>query len=302
MSVSQHCRFGSIHFALMVVVVVQESLLAKEALTHCGRRTMPFDDILEALGRIICESSKHERTLTAKSFRRLTLLMTEWLAFRLPVAEFGSVESILRMFYATRSKLASGPRDQIHAQLGYLPVSVDINPDYNMAVAEVYRSSTLRVMQWSNSLNPLLLIHSGVRSEFPSWVADYRSILDYVRPHSNACPSLAAFVSERGSSELVVHGLVVDTIQRAVLDSKLHKPHAHAFEEIVLMKARIMHYLAESRPTMGLRIDSDRTTREYFWRTLCNDIVTSHNSEATVPDEIDSLERVSTQKFRYSHG
>jgi hypothetical protein len=82
---------------------------------------------------------------------------------------------MLRVLVSTKFKTCSDPRDKLFAILGLTGDISDVQVDYSLPVAEVYRTWSLKHMQRTKSLDIFGACQNPNRSSnLPSWVPDPR--------------------------------------------------------------------------------------------------------------------------------
>lgn len=160
--------------------VLQEALLAKNAVVHFGDRSISWNVLFAALLLI------YDHTTQAKSWEAGLHCLNGWSLHTLSCASrcfdnrhglrsSRDVSHIIRFFSELSGLRVTDSRDRIYGSLGLLPVSLHISPDYVLSVLDVYRSFATRLIKWSKSLDSLTLCKIiDKETDWPSWVPDFR--------------------------------------------------------------------------------------------------------------------------------
>ncbi|KAM7211529.1 Heterokaryon incompatibility protein (HET) domain containing protein [Rhypophila decipiens] len=181
--------------------VVQEVVLAKEAIIHFGQTVFPwamldavYEKLLAHYGQGCCDYVFASESIpaptwdvVAKLFDRLAYLAElRKLAAEFDLADLRSRRGrrdsqLLRLLVMSKNREAKDQRDKVYGVLGLLPLGwwksrgVDpIIPDYTRDVAWVFTEACLKVIQMSGSLQILYRNVAGkVTQNLPSWVPDW---------------------------------------------------------------------------------------------------------------------------------
>lgn len=229
--------------------VVQEVALANEVIFYCGTKTISWEQVLKAMLIIFCMDLGD---LVANGNESIICLHFYQKAYAINRSCLGVKNTVLQLevlLLAEGARLASDDRDKVFSLLGLAsdvqasnnPFGMSIQADYGKEAADVYVELTQAVIGHYKSLSILaaagLPIESG-RHRIPSWVCD-RSL----KPRANvfmsptakqrfsACTSQARYRFTPGQQDLVVSGIVVDTI------SILGDPYSHRdLEETIILQ------------------------------------------------------------------
>jgi Heterokaryon incompatibility protein (HET) len=168
--------------------VVQEIVLARQADVYCGRRKLPYDIFVAAIGR----ASKLRKSLGLKAYMSLKAGLMKFASFEMLRHELhaSQADGELPLFHlaARFGPLdATDPRDKLYAFLGLSshliktgkPHSYEgFEPDYSKSVLDVFRDFALFCIQKYNNLDilsaPYRYSEDNPSSEgWPSWVPDW---------------------------------------------------------------------------------------------------------------------------------
>ncbi|KAI0441352.1 HET-domain-containing protein [Xylaria telfairii] len=173
--------------------VVQESFFSAATTVFCGEREIKWAMIQES-SRVLSQTGMD--TLLKAYVGYATQYSLDVDAIRLPDNRlsnqliFGSLQrgtaegiGLGQLLYYSRFFEASDPRDKVYAVLGLWRFTrsnglgnVDIRPDYNKDISDVYIEATVAAINESGNLDVLSLVEdtSSERAvELPSWVPDY---------------------------------------------------------------------------------------------------------------------------------
>jgi hypothetical protein len=172
--------------------VVQEIAASQEVLVSIGPHTVLFDCLgLSALWAI----ELHSRGRTSH-----TISLGVLNAIRIWQKRFAEVISPAYLLHYGRSFLATDPRDKIYGLLGFPALHdalVDLEPDYNMSVEEVYTETAVKIIENTGNLSILSFVEAPPREEdnlplpgddqlgwpnTPSWVARWDECTWFVEP------------------------------------------------------------------------------------------------------------------------
>ena len=198
--------------------VIQEALLAKNAVVHCGAWSISWTVLFPALLSI-------RRRVIESRFQQAKMQdLGVWAIYTLTCAySFDHVEalhneadvySIVRLIFRLSRLGVSDNRDRIYGVLGLLPRSLNIRPSYDLCVVDVYRLFVERFIGWSKSLDILLLCNTIDGSTgWPSWIPDFsRGMQVTSEPDSRACGTASCLAHIRKGTNLFVQAHIVDEI------------------------------------------------------------------------------------------
>ncbi|KAJ8109361.1 hypothetical protein ONZ43_g6158 [Nemania bipapillata] len=190
----------------------------------------------------------------------------------------GEALSLGQLLYYSRFFEASDPRDKVFAILGLWKFKrgdragqIDIWPDYNKSVLEVYVEATTAAIQESRTLDILSLVDGDSSEnphELPSWVPDYTqgpraySIVPPLAPNPPQLCLHANFEDPTDSKvpSLAVQGIEIDVVQDI---GPTYSEIMNKFELRALLNL-LFTYAQPHYPTDG-------SPNNAFWRTLIKD-------------------------------
>jgi hypothetical protein len=223
--------------------VVQEIIVALNAILQCSNRVLDWNFIAEIHGQIEEQKTNSQRKLF-QIFKHAMGLTGAKLAHRIGVIadskhKLERLENFIENW--STAKLCTDGRDVIYVMLNIVPLRDDqpkIIPDYNKSVYEVYLELTRHMLVFNNQLSALCNtyhphINVGTAAEnshiFTSWSIDwsrhraFESLLNYYpAPHQKAG---TLHYSASGNTKidttifsnpnlkiLTLHGVIFDTI------------------------------------------------------------------------------------------
>jgi hypothetical protein len=202
--------------------IVQELVLAKDAVVVCGESRLPWNMFQNAFYFL-------ERCgLSTQIKSALTNNLTTW------KSEYGREDrkrhfDLTRMLYRTRAHKATDPRDKIFGLLGIANEGSTgyVRADYSKSTREIYTSVTRRLLIADQHLELLGAVQfAEERANLSSWVADW-SIGWVCSPLSppNFDGSASYFAAGESRSEienigdpnkLCIRGILVDVIKETL--------------------------------------------------------------------------------------
>ncbi|KAI1427970.1 heterokaryon incompatibility protein-domain-containing protein [Xylaria sp. FL1777] len=158
------------------VWVIQEAILAKNAIVHCGEEMVRWKDLMKFHQRL--DSPQYRLEFYKSHYQPQVQMPPIWATLdrinldgtlQSDPAAHGpnSPESILDIFLNTLDLSATNPRDKLYALLPFgketfsmrTEIPVELQPNYKTPCDEVYASFTRWVMRQENSLAALSLVH-----------------------------------------------------------------------------------------------------------------------------------------------
>jgi hypothetical protein len=161
--------------------VIQEVANAREAILVYGRKTLPWDDLANAVGILVWLQTmpgvQRPELPTADALVKCNVMLIE--SCRKQVAK-GEGLSFFDLLFYTNVFHTSEPRDRLYSLLG-LPICefewVPL-PDYRLSTADVFRNFTVLDLVHNKSLRTLSWVASDrmdqqLSAVKPSWVPDW---------------------------------------------------------------------------------------------------------------------------------
>ncbi|KAK6394884.1 hypothetical protein LTR65_001072 [Meristemomyces frigidus] len=204
------------------VWVVQEAVLAKSPIAHCGTVTVPFINLTKAI------SSLHTLAMvdtyagldaTLRNYPHVwNALFHTYRIYNEITAETAKslidddiVDQIGNLAYCN----ATNARDYVYGLLGLLPpaVAASIKPDYSASVHLIYEDFAVKLMLRTKSLGMLRLCGRQHRcSDLPSWVPDFRRLSHRGYWGHKAASGTWHFLEQSKVGELDVHAYMADEV------------------------------------------------------------------------------------------
>ncbi|KAI1123638.1 HET-domain-containing protein [Nemania abortiva] len=269
--------------------VIQESFFSAATTVFCGKREIKWaliqessrvvsqtgmDTLLKAYVGYTKEFSPDVGTVKLPDNR-----LSNQLIFGSLQKATGEALSLGRLLYYTRFFEASDPRDKVFAILGLWKSKrgdragkIDIRPDYNKDLLEVYIEATTAAIQESGNLDILSLVEGPRReatSRLPSWVPDYSQgaqLYPIVQPSAPSPYQLRLHANFKAPEDPKMRLLVVDGFEIDVV------------EEVGPTYSDIMNGDSELRSLLNMLLTYPQTHYptgespcDAFWRTLIKD-------------------------------
>ncbi|KAI0121336.1 hypothetical protein BJ170DRAFT_600012 [Xylariales sp. AK1849] len=216
--------------------VVQEAQLAKprNAIFQCGRCGIQWASFCVASS---CLAYNHQVSLSVQGGACQALSNC---------ANLQDLPS-RQVLWSMRYKSCSDERDRIYAVLGLLPdgLSSRIQPQYSLAIADVFRNAFLEIMKFSNKLDMLgLCCLSGRHIDEPSWIPDFACRLPVEGPMiEQSCSGLsAASALYEQPSVLIVQAIESSPILRVC------QPFERGHEKLADVGQFVLPWMAETLP------------------------------------------------------
>jgi len=153
--------------------IVQELVLAQEAILYCGKRSIHWDVLSEALYRLMKCDRRNYDPFKGWIYQRAIALKIQRDDWR-----FGGVGSgFSELLDKQRYRELSDPKDIIYATIGIAKdVSPGtISPDYSQSVEQLYRNTARTLIHATRHLDILRHVSLDMKNPgLPSWVRDWR--------------------------------------------------------------------------------------------------------------------------------
>ena len=200
--------------------VVQEAVLARHAIAHCGNNTILWTNLRESL----LETSKEFASLTYTTAQLQTIGLQHLVRSSEDIEPFEpwidrikgprDLSRVVHLIKTLSTRNMADGKDLIYGALGLLPEDIRVNVDYNLSLQEVFQKFAERIMQWTGSLQLLSECQYPVHDEScPSWVPNFQQItIVPLLPQYN--PSLDApyLVPARRGNGLIVRAHIFDKV------------------------------------------------------------------------------------------
>ena len=253
--------------------VVQEAALAQDPVVYCGSQTFCFrrlEEILRTLTTMISEdvetTSPVYMALSKAGLGRIQQLST-----LVEISQnHGYRKSPTNLLDGTTHCESTVQHDRVYALLGLLSKELNIIPDYNVPVQEVFESAAARIFQWSGCLDLLRItaLTYNRKMTLPSWVPEFGNTPDALylyRTGANFKADLGATcsINRERRGKLVVRALIFDEIWVSSL------PFNHEMPESTAMSSRQLHErLKMRRDLLQSTTQNGAIDVQAFWQTL----------------------------------
>lgn len=277
--------------------VIQEIVVAQKVCVRCGNYSITWQDLSQAV-KVLCQGPWIEVLpwvdYDCKAFFE-SPSPPQASSFTLPrICIIGGIRDdfqtlrempLENLLYMTGVFGATDPRDRIYSLLGILSArtnpnsSLDIKPDYEESVSDVFTQATKAVILNSGSLN-ICGMHRSMSEKsiegLPSWVPDYSATIasvasSYSRPQpsnpysaSGDSGLVAAWPHEQQKTALVTTSCCVDTITSVAQQS---------FSKDADLGAVFQEWT--NLATQGPNYVSGEFAADAFWRTCVGDATLS---------------------------
>jgi hypothetical protein len=250
--------------------VIQEAVLATDAIVYCGAYHTPF----RRFDRAVSVLRKAGILPTPTSMSLIQLIRSQ--KSTSDVKRLGLAD-LLHLTYKLESKL---PHDKIYALLGLVVDGGEpaYAPDYDEGITDVYHRAAAHMITTSNSLDILACVSWPKNLEkLPSWVPDWTCPPQVSQPFAASTPGSFSHEIIVLDGRLITHGRRLDTIHsigsymhKADLNDDLEEDAAARWDEMITVSA-----LAHSMPFDMVRrklliavnaesaTEEERTTRLY---------------------------------------
>jgi hypothetical protein len=152
--------------------IVQELALPRgRRSVFCGTTRVPLQSFCYAVAMCMTLRYTDENHVQLDNLQRFLGLMK----MREAVDE-GKSRDLLKLILHNRTTVTTDPRDKIYCLLGLSSDQglLNIEPNYEDSVENVYRNFTLRHIEAYGNLDVLTVPRSEEHSNLPSWTADWR--------------------------------------------------------------------------------------------------------------------------------
>lgn len=203
------------------VWVVQEVVLARNAVAQIGTRTAPWEWFVKAArafqDHIVCCAELVHPFVDGRSGDYFLNYRDCWagiLALDIRSRQAVSLHMALRLFY---NRKTSDPRDKVYGLLGLLEDHERlVIPNYALSAPEVYEDTALEIINSSKNLSILMDIDEMAGDvDAPTWCPDWttNSVTGpELYDHYNAAGATTASVRRCSARTMKVQGLIFDTI------------------------------------------------------------------------------------------
>jgi hypothetical protein len=219
--------------------VRQETYFAQDAVLHCGRQTMVWDNFRTAVACIHAKGYRYSALSTDRinNFDDIRGKMYDLVG----LSSFSITYSTLRSYFGNTQ--CRDPHDKIYAALSILDrdeQGIVVTPDYSCDVEELYTDVARRVIVRNKSLELFCTCFFSTGTQLPSWVPDWSSAMPRPDPMStvwSACGWISAHVSVQDDMSICVAGVEVAQITSFQhVSSDLHTELSQAYA--ILRKLR----------------------------------------------------------------
>jgi hypothetical protein len=213
--------------------VIQEIVAARNAMVVCGLHSMALPRLCDAAQhisyRVQSSPDATTRPYGSVAFQCIIGFISILRVDTLPSEIQQQHTSLLFLANQYANAEAGDPRDKLYALLGLATDHVNVVPDYNKSVVDVYTNAAQKMMTSSGNLDVLRACEKqGSMPEMPSWVPDwtakaaksvggmenfrepYSLCADGALPGSAASRAVATFSAD--GKRMCVQGVIVCTI------------------------------------------------------------------------------------------
>lgn len=273
------------------VWILQEVSLSTEVEVICHNITIRWDHFIKIVDgerrRIFSERNLPDHSSHWGYSATFNLIVED-----VKAQERNTFISLLYLSHSSRALMASDPRDHLYTLLSLSLDAQDFpQPDYSVAVADVYQSFALALIGQGYGPDVLALAsHHASNRRYPSWVPDWenRSVSFILQERSSfsAGRSGGHFAPVSDASVLSTYGIVVDTILETFpFNTEGEFDHLEMFE--MLLK------LVSSTAT-AIQNDSEYAMSQFSWLSLTDlhltlilHLVFHHDSNIFYTDDVD---------------
>jgi hypothetical protein len=264
--------------------ILQEVALSRDHSVRFGTARVSLADFYRAL--FACASLGFNDNVRTTDIQRLTGIMK----MRQAHSE-GKKVDLLNLLLQTRATLTTDPRDKIYCLLG---ISSDqellqIEPNYEESVENVYRNFTLRHIEVYGSLDILTVPRSEHHNTSPSWIHDWRLSdasaiasldgreADQICLYRATKETRASITASPNPAVIGLSGFNVDTVeacgcmeQSEEVESELPigQRVRHAFHEALSLRLKLLDWKHVGRLHTWQPYPTGESRDEAFWRCL----------------------------------
>ncbi|EME44925.1 hypothetical protein DOTSEDRAFT_70842 [Dothistroma septosporum NZE10] len=147
--------------------VVQEGVLPNSAIAHLGECHIPFRALVAGLVLVFTKMLSLGYDALSNTSRRIYGHMYKFMAMERRTHEY---------LYQTHRSSTSVEHDRVYGVLGLLPQDVQVEPDYDASLEDVYEDFAVTIMRRERSLDFLTLsgLHWLKGEDLPSWVPNLK--------------------------------------------------------------------------------------------------------------------------------
>ncbi|KAK5126974.1 hypothetical protein LTR85_008332 [Meristemomyces frigidus] len=283
------------------VWVVQEAVLGKAPIAHCGSVALPFINLTQAISTLythaMVDSTKGLDATLVSHPQVWNALFDIYRIYNEITAETVKslidddiVDQIGNLAYCD----ATNPRDYVYGLLGLLPpaVATSITPDYKASIRFIYEDFTVKLMQKTGSLGMLRLCgRQHACSELPSWVPDFRKLCHRGYWGHKAAMGTWHFIKQSKPGELEVGAYMADEV--LAVGSSL--PQVRLFElldgdDSKRLRILLQSWRSDRLPYFSMLGDETRPSRISRSRFVEEEpLRLSENAEAAMPHLADKF-------------
>ncbi|MCJ1250485.1 hypothetical protein MMC30_007713 [Trapelia coarctata] len=273
--------------------IVQEVAVAKASFVQCGASVVGFDDLVKCIVFVNFDLRMSEE-FDYDNVNRLVRLGLTRMAF-----QQGWPQSLFMLLLRHCTSLTTDPRDKIYSFMGMAANAgttgyvgregLEVKPDYNTSVEDVYRDLAMRMLSRERTLAILYVPrdpNSTTKLNLPSWVPDLSastetaSLLGVEHNFKHTVLYQAAGDSQchpqfsENNTLLGLSGFIVDTITKTEETASIAqgKDTASSYVDIISSSFRDRKRAHDWRSMAGLLSRSTYITgerlQEAFWKTL----------------------------------
>lgn len=202
------------------VWTIQEVARARNPIVMCGRDTIPFEQFISGLFRVVSDHPSYEEHQISEAIKRTTVHCNIRAALQSRSQTYQYTLDLLKVMRGIRDCGAAEPKDKIFAIHDlFWEIGLDFPPpNYALSLGTVYWEATKAILKATSSIQ-FLYFATGFENpalDAPSWVPDF-SDTDPPWPIDDS--SFEAALFSQNESWLIddghlldLHGLLLDTI------------------------------------------------------------------------------------------
>ena len=261
--------------------IVQEAVLARRAIVHCGNKTVPWTRLRSSIDEISKAMASMDYAMEQLEIIGLQHLVQcndsiggfePWKDLIRGPSQFG--QPIILMSCLSKCDM-SDDRDLVYGALGILPEYLTVRVDYNLSLPAVYQIFAERIMERTGSLQLLSECQYPAQDKlWPSWVPDFRQFETFLlEPRYN--PSLDApyRVPKRQGNDIVVQAHIFDEVsikgRPSLTSASFYSP--EKISDMAFLRTILKDWLNLTTPSNkdGNSMDGNKQ----FWNTICQAIL-----------------------------